>query len=63
MHFRYADEGHTVVEATLLPLLNWLGEPFYWAALDKECRDSPTARYWERIDGLRVKLYEELSRR
>ncbi len=33
-------------------------EPFTWDNLDKEWRDSPITRYWERLPNLKTKTHE-----
>ena len=49
MDFRCTGLSHTVTEDVLKPHFFWLGEPFSsWDALDRDWRDSPTSRYWER---------------
>ncbi|MBI4553142.1 MAG: phytanoyl-CoA dioxygenase family protein [Candidatus Latescibacteria bacterium] len=62
MDFRYAGESHTITDAWLKPHFHWLGDPFSWEVLDKEWRDSPTARYWERLPNLKVKPHERFGR-
>jgi hypothetical protein len=52
--FRYTGESHTITEMWLKPHYSWLGPDFMWDALDKDWRDSPTARYWERLPKIRV---------
>ena len=48
--FRYTGESHTVANAWMRPHFHWLESgAFEWDALDKDWRDSPTARYWERL--------------
>lgn len=60
--FRYTGISHTITEPWLQPHFHWLGEAFSWDALDKEWRDSPTARYWERLPNLKVKPHERLGK-
>lgn len=60
--FRYTGVSHTITEPWTQPHFHWLGEAFSWDALDKEWRDSPTARYWERLPNLKVKPHERLGR-
>ena len=45
---RYTGESHAIAENWLRPHLDEVGEPFTWDTLEKEWRDSPVARYWER---------------
>ncbi len=54
MDFRYAGQGHTVTIDSLKPHFFSIGEAFSWDVLDKNWRDSPTARYWERIPNLKA---------
>jgi hypothetical protein len=61
--FRYAGESHTITEPWLKPHFHWLGEPFTWDVLDKEWRNSPTARYWERLPNLKTKPHERFGRK
>ena len=50
MDFRCTGLSHTVTEDVFKPHFFWLGEPFSsWDALDRDWRDSPTSRYWERV--------------
>ena len=60
--FRYAGESHVITEGWLQPHFNWLGDPFSWDELDKDWRDSPTARYWEKLPDLKVKTHERFGR-
>ncbi|MSS72977.1 MAG: phytanoyl-CoA dioxygenase [Candidatus Latescibacteria bacterium] len=60
--FRYAGESHTITEPWLKPHFHWLGDPFSWDVLDKDWRDSPTARYWERLPHLKAKPHERLGK-
>ena len=59
--FRYAGESHTITESWLHPHFHWLGDAFSWDTLDKDWRDSPTARYWEQIEGLKIKPHERFG--
>ena len=47
--FRYAGASHTISENWMDPHFHWTGSPFSWDGLDTDGRDSPTARYWERL--------------
>ena len=60
--FRYAGISHTITEGWLQPHFHWLGDAFSWDVLDREWRDSPTARYWERLRGLKTKPHERFGR-
>ena len=60
MDFRYAGESHTITEPWMQPHFYQRGNPFSWDVLDKEWRDSPTARYWERLPHLKTKPYDEM---
>ena len=60
--FRYAGESHVITEGWLQPHFNWLGDPFSWDELDKDWRDSPTARYWEQLPDLKVTTHERFGR-
>ncbi|HIC18487.1 TPA: hypothetical protein EYO77_10280 [Candidatus Poribacteria bacterium] len=60
--FRYAGESHVITEGWLQPHFNWLGEPFSWDKLDTDWRDSPTARYWEKLPDLKIKPHERFGR-
>jgi ectoine hydroxylase-related dioxygenase (phytanoyl-CoA dioxygenase family) len=54
--FRYAGESHTISQTWMQPHYHWLeNHKFSWDALDKEWRDSPTARYWERLPNVKVR--------
>ena len=57
LDFRYAGISHTIKESWLRPHFHWLGDPFTWDVLDKDWRDSPTARYWEKIPNIRTARY------
>ena len=61
MDFRFTGESHTVTEHWLKPHFFWLGDPFCWDVLDKQWRDSPTARYWERLPNLKTKPHVKLK--
>ncbi len=63
MDFRYAGESHTITDSWLHPHFSWLGDPFSWDVLDKDWRDSPTARYWERMPNIKTKPHERFGRR
>ena len=56
--FRYTGESHTIAEKWLQPHFEDMGDPFTWDTLDKEWRDSPIARYWERLPNLKVKRHD-----
>lgn len=58
--FRYAGESHTISEGWLQPHYNWLGDKFSWDALDKEWRDSSTARYWERLPNVKARPRQQM---
>lgn len=58
--FRYTGQTHTITEGWLDPHFSWLGEPFTWDTLDKDWRDSPTSRYWERLPAIKTKPHEAL---
>ena len=60
--FRYAGQSHTISETWMKPHFHWFGDQFSWEELDKDWRDSPTARYWERIPNLRIKPPEPLAK-
>lgn len=60
--FRYTGISHSITVMWTKPHFHWLGESFSWEALDKEWRDSPTARYWERLPNLKVKPHERLGK-
>ncbi|MDE2792340.1 MAG: phytanoyl-CoA dioxygenase family protein [Paracoccaceae bacterium] len=51
---RYTGTSHAVGERWLRPDPPDVGEPFTWDTLDKEWRDSPVARYWERGYDLKI---------
>ncbi|MDA0322273.1 MAG: phytanoyl-CoA dioxygenase family protein [Verrucomicrobia bacterium] len=53
--FRYAGESHTISQTWMQPHYHWFGDEFSWDALDKEWRDSPTARYWERLPNVKAR--------
>lgn len=52
--YRYTGRSHTVTDGWMQPHFHWLGDHFSWDALDKDWRDSPTSRYWERL-GFEIK--------
>ena len=56
--FRYTGESHTIAEKWLQPHFENMGDPFTWDTLDKEWRDSPIARYWERLPNLKTKRHD-----
>ena len=56
--FRYTGESHTIAEKWLRPHFDDLGEPFIWDTLEEEWRDSPIARYWERLPRLKTKRHD-----
>lgn len=60
MDFRYAGESHTINESWLKPHYHWLGDDFSWDALDQNWRDTPTARYWERLSRLKAAPAQEM---
>jgi ectoine hydroxylase-related dioxygenase (phytanoyl-CoA dioxygenase family) len=58
--FRYTGESDTVTESWMKPHYHWLGDQFSWDALDKDWRDSPTARYWERIPKIKTQQHQPM---
>lgn len=58
--FRYAGQSHVITDGWLLPHYNWLGDEFSWDALDRDWRDSPTARYWERLPRVKALPAEKM---
>ncbi len=59
MDFRYTGESHAITADCLKPHFFWLGDPFSWEVLDRDWRDSPTARYWERIPNIKTKEHHK----
>jgi hypothetical protein len=59
--FRYTGLSQTITDGWLKPHFFWLGDPFSWDVIDAAWRDSPTARYWERLPGLKVKPHERFG--
>ncbi len=51
---RYTGTSHAIGERWLRADPPDVGEPFTWDTLDKEWRDSPVARYWERGYDLKI---------
>ncbi len=58
--FRYTGQSHSITDKWLEPHFSWLGEPFSWDTLDRGWRESPTARYWEKLPKLKIKEHEML---
>jgi len=59
--FRYTGESHAIQDMWMRPHFHWFGEPFTWDCLDKEWRDSPTARYWEKLPKIRIMSPQPLA--
>lgn len=60
--FRYTGESHAITASWMNPHFHWLGDDFSWDTLDKEWRDSPTARYWERLPKVTVQKGMEMPK-